>query len=178
MSPYLRDPGQRIPWRDRLAAGKNAETGVVLVLATTVIFGIIAEIGGAFSRALAEGRISLAELWGSRLFGLALFLLGLWMLRAAHRRLLELGMTPAEVRKAEWAWAIGLGLGMLASGGMGLIWLVNGVDVEPEWHVHLSGQPGALPMAVAFAVYSLAGALLFLVGAVLHLRIRTGTPRP
>lgn len=171
MSPFLRDPGQRISLWDRLQAGRAAETGVMLVLATTVIFGIVAEIGGGFSRALAEGRTSVAELWGARLLGLVLFFLGVWMLRSARRQLLALGMTPAEVRKAEWAWAVGLGLGMLVCGGMGLVWLVD------EWaldlgHVQLSGQPGAFPMAVAFAVYGLAGVLLFLVGAVLHLRIR------
>ncbi len=43
--------------------------------------------------------------------------------------------------------------------------------------IQVSEQPGALPMAVAFLVYGLAGAVLFLVGAVLHLLIRTG-PRP
>jgi hypothetical protein len=32
-------------------------------------------------------------------------------------------------------------------------------------------------MAVAFAVYGVAGAVLFLVGSVLHLRIRTGANR-
>ena len=162
MSPSFRD------------AGENAELGVVLILASTVLFGILMEIGGANSRAMAEGRIGLGGLWGCRLLGLALFLLGVWMLRRTHHRYLALGMTPAEVRKLEWAWAVGLGLGMLASGGLGLIWLLDGVDVNPEWRVQLSAQPGALPMAVAFAVYGLAGAVLFVVGAVLHLRIRTG----
>lgn len=160
-----------LPFRE---TGENAELGVVLILASTVLFGILMEIGGANSRAVAEGRIGLAGLWGCRLLGLTLFLLGVWMLRRAHLRFLALGMTPAEVRKLEWAWAVGLGLGMMVVGGMGLVWLVDGLNVGPDRHIQVSEQPGALPMAVAFLVYGLAGAVLFLVGAVLHLLVRTG----
>lgn len=174
---WLQQIEQRTRWGERLEAGEKAELGVVLILITTVVFGILAEAGGAYSWAMAEGRMGLGELWGCRLVGVALFLLGVGMLWRTHHRFQALGMTPAEIRKAEWAWAVGLGLGMMVVGGMGLVWLVDGLNVGPDRQIQLSAQPGAFPMAVAFLVYGLAGVVLFLVGAVLHLLIRTGPRR-
>lgn len=171
---WLQQMDQRDRQGERLEEGERAELGVVLLLGSTVFFGILGEIGGAFSRAMAEGRIGLGGLWGCRLLGLSLFLLGGWLLRRTHRGYLALGMTRAEVRKMEWAWAVGLGLGMMVAGAGGLIWLVDGFDFSQGWHVQLSETRRAFPMAVAFAVYGVAGVVLFIVGAVLHLRVPTG----
>jgi hypothetical protein len=161
----------RDDWTDN---AERVELGLILAILSTTLFGIIGEIGGRLDQAVARGDLGLFGLWGMRALGVALLLVGIFMIRGAYRRLLDHGMAQAEARKAASAWATAGGAQMVIAAGLGLAWVVSS-DSSADWRIELVAEPALRPMAWAFVAYGVAGILLFLSGGFIHLRLRPQT---
>jgi acetyl-CoA carboxylase alpha subunit len=155
-------------------AVEGVEAGLILMVFSSTLFWILGEVGGLIATATEHRESGTLTTWVARLLGIAIFLLGARKVRTANRRLYAYFDEPEEVRKAQWAWALGAGLLMLIAATFGLAWLVEVVDFSGGLRISYSQEERARPMALAFALYGAAGLILFVAGAVGHLRIRPG----
>lgn len=168
MSPSPPDPPETLE-----DAVEGVEAGLILMVFSSVLFWILGELGGMIATAAEHRDSGPLTAWGARLLGIAIFLFGARKVRAANRRLYAFLDEPEEVRQVQWAWALAGGLMMMVAATFGLAWLVEFVDFR-GLRVGLAREERACPMAIAFALYGAAGLVLFVAGAVGHLRIRTG----
>lgn len=158
-------------------AVEGVEVGLILMVFSSTLFWILGEVGGLLATAAEHRDSGPLTIWVARVLGIAIFLVGARKVRRANRRLYAFFDEPEEVRKAQWAWALAAGLLMLIAATFGLGWLVESVDFSGGLRVGYSQEERARPMALAFALYGAAGLILFVAGAVGHLRIRSGRRR-
>lgn len=160
-----------------LEAGQISEFAILIVIGTflfIILFGI-GGIGSSPNSPLAR-RFGLdAPRWASMCLGAGCCLLGLQSLRWSRRRFLAAGLRPDEVRvRIAGIWFV-LGLVMIFLGGVGLLYVVSSIELTragPD--IELEPVDHAGPLAIAFAIYVLAGVIL----AVRNLRVSVSKAAP